>query len=102
RRHTIFDCDWSSDVCSSDLTGCSRADCRTGRFAGPPRFWILAIAQNGTPAPDEICIELHAGPKNCGIPRVRRLAWNLTGRESARSEERRVGKECRGGTANEK
>src|SRR2546430_572623 len=21
RRHTIFDCDWSSDVCSSDLTG---------------------------------------------------------------------------------
>src|SRR2546430_1359053 len=24
RRHTIFDCDWSSDVCSSDLKG--RAD----------------------------------------------------------------------------
>src|SRR2546430_698199 len=22
RRHTIFDCDWSSDVCSSDLGGC--------------------------------------------------------------------------------
>src|SRR2546427_8734803 len=21
RRHTRFDCDWSSDVCSSDLTG---------------------------------------------------------------------------------
>src|SRR2546430_9443308 len=21
RRHTIFDCDWSSDVCSSDLGG---------------------------------------------------------------------------------
>src|SRR2546430_2754122 len=21
RRHTIFDCDWSSDVCSSDLLG---------------------------------------------------------------------------------
>src|SRR2546430_12741981 len=21
RRHTIFDCDWSSDVCSSDLVG---------------------------------------------------------------------------------
>src|SRR6266853_5170084 len=21
RLHTIFDCDWSSDVCSSDLTG---------------------------------------------------------------------------------
>src|SRR5205085_4045763 len=22
RRHTRFDCDWSSDVCSSDLTWC--------------------------------------------------------------------------------
>src|SRR2546430_1747847 len=22
RRHTRFDCDWSSDVCSSDLPGC--------------------------------------------------------------------------------
>src|SRR6266853_5943028 len=22
RRHTRFDCDWSSDVCSSDLTTC--------------------------------------------------------------------------------
>src|SRR2546430_3281496 len=22
RRHTRFDCDWSSDVCSSDLHGC--------------------------------------------------------------------------------
>src|SRR2546430_3349335 len=24
RRHTIFDCDWSSDVCSSDLAGVER------------------------------------------------------------------------------
>src|SRR2546430_11308696 len=28
RRHTRFDCDWSSDVCSSDLAG-------TARFASP-------------------------------------------------------------------
>src|SRR2546430_10909650 len=31
RRHTIFDCDWSSDVCSSDLflraTGLIRSGC---------------------------------------------------------------------------
>src|SRR2546427_6245903 len=26
RRHTRFDCDWSSDVCSSDLHGAARAD----------------------------------------------------------------------------
>src|SRR2546430_3242804 len=24
RRHTRFDCDWSSDVCSSDLARCAR------------------------------------------------------------------------------
>src|SRR2546430_11564069 len=26
RRHTIFDCDWSSDVCSSDLLPPTRID----------------------------------------------------------------------------
>src|SRR5438270_12946000 len=29
RRHTRFDCDWSSDVCSSDLTAAPRR-CRCG------------------------------------------------------------------------
>src|SRR3989475_11206862 len=32
RRHTRFDCDWSSDVCSSDLATCGA--CRP-RPAGP-------------------------------------------------------------------
>src|SRR2546430_3227986 len=27
RRHTRFDCDWSSDVCSSDLTACLILSC---------------------------------------------------------------------------
>src|SRR5688572_31007023 len=53
RRHTRFDCDWSSDVCSSDL-----------RRARPPR-----------PA--------ERGPLAAASPRP------------GRSEERRVGKECR-------
>src|SRR2546430_7486871 len=26
RRHTRFDCDWSSDVCSSDLTHTARSE----------------------------------------------------------------------------
>src|SRR2546430_5779223 len=30
RRHTRFDCDWSSDVCSSDL-GASSSQCSFGR-----------------------------------------------------------------------
>src|SRR2546427_5026725 len=41
RRHTRFDCDWSSDVCSSDLTQClvdglrDRARLSAGRAAAP-------------------------------------------------------------------
>src|SRR2546430_13494194 len=27
RRHTIFDCDWSSDVCSSDLMSNAHSHC---------------------------------------------------------------------------
>src|SRR5688572_31299278 len=43
RRHTRFDCDWSSDVCSSDLRSASalRLDCRqregSERSVGPRR-----------------------------------------------------------------
>src|SRR5256886_12273543 len=39
RRHTRFDCDWSSDVCSSDLPSCREASrctryaCRRGRIS---------------------------------------------------------------------
>src|SRR2546430_12557320 len=29
RRHTIFDCDWSSDVCSSDLAASRISTCRS-------------------------------------------------------------------------
>src|SRR5438270_13942837 len=59
RRHTIFDCDWSSDVCSSDLaeTDLGNDRQRTGDDVGV------------VPGEEE--------------------------RERARSEERRVGKECR-------
>src|SRR5256886_2991457 len=33
RRHTRFDCDWSSDVCSSDLL-CSHGQCSAGALEG--------------------------------------------------------------------
>src|SRR5205085_8400322 len=68
RRHTRFDCDWSSDVCSSDLTPtatqraspvCTRHKCSTRHAAA-----VLFL----------------------GLYRVTPVC---------RSEERRVGKECR-------
>src|SRR2546430_13068082 len=58
RRHTRFDCDWSSDVCSSDLH----------------RFRQRAHHKNGI----ERYVVVHV-QHNCRL----------------RSEERRVGKECR-------
>src|SRR3954464_16106428 len=54
-RHTRLSCDWSSDVCSSDLGGLSP------RPAGPDRRRVHGQLRHG----------------------------------DARSEERRVGKECR-------
>src|SRR2546430_4503676 len=48
RRHTIFDCDWSSDVCSSDLAGTAAPHHRqhlgeSGRGAGADRHRVLLL-----------------------------------------------------------
>src|SRR5207237_7441512 len=69
RRHTRFKCDWSSDVCSSDL-----------RRSSPT---AVAISPVATYRP-QLTINVR--------PPRERLAGN-------RSEERRVGKECRYGRA---
>src|SRR2546430_9090013 len=80
RRHTRFDCDWSSDVCSSDLT--QRCDVPAAKVA------TASTAKIEHPASE-------IGP-------VRRLRRAELPRDTAtlaryliRSEERRVGKECR-------
>src|SRR4051812_49713893 len=67
RRHTRLTCDWSSDVCSSDLDACSGQEGGVAS-SGPSqrRYWVLSFHQ------------LSAGS-----------------RTHSRSEERRVGKECR-------
>src|SRR2546430_15186267 len=54
RRHTIFDCDWSSDVCSSDLwRGGPGGDAGArARAAGPgaARRSSGALSRNGAPS----------------------------------------------------
>src|SRR2546430_11218194 len=78
RRHTRFDCDWSSDVCSSDLK--------------------LTTAESGVGVALEreliaVRTALFEWSKKL-LPRY--LAFGAAGvRELLRSEERRVGKECR-------
>src|SRR5436190_7689758 len=67
RRHTRSLCDWSSDVCSSDLL--SRSD--RSRFAASLLDAILGGSASS------------------------RLFQEIREKRGMRSEERRVGKECR-------
>src|SRR2546430_8567606 len=79
RRHTRFDCDWSSDVCSSDLGYlCSRSQRLALGFSSRSAN-SRQVSRNSLCSADN------------SISMVRRLSR----REGKRSEERRVGKECR-------
>src|SRR5256886_2052886 len=88
RRHTIFDCDWSSDVCSSDL----HTACRTLTVHGVSDAGVPGVACLG----------------GCGAEAFAKFFQIICDRQvrdefyvlvpdlpSERSEERRVGKECR-------
>src|SRR5207237_3163377 len=88
RRHTIFKCDWSSDVCSSDLgnvhifriadnIGCHIPMIERGGLASC--FFVLAVL-------DEIPLFIFDSFSGVGGP--------ITPGCLIRSEERRVGKEC--------
>src|SRR2546430_11414659 len=82
RRHTRFDCDWSSDVCSSDLI-----------HGGPQGAWTDAWSTRWNPAVFAeqgyvvICPN-PTGSTGYGQDFVDAI-------QGERSEERRVGKECR-------
>src|SRR2546430_7961794 len=81
RRHTIFDCDWSSDVCSSDLAVSTR------RIASLQRIRLSRPARLRSIAPMR---EVGTGVWHWDAPHP-----DWAGPENERSEERRVGKECR-------
>src|SRR3989475_4943515 len=82
RRHTIFDCDWSSDVCSSDLTRIEPSPASQIR-------WVLSEGlkrMRSTPSRDQ--------PRPYSL--LERLTMSAVPANTlSRSEERRVGKECR-------
>src|SRR5256886_8989992 len=80
RRHTRFDCDWSSDVCSSDLHVQLRA-------LPPPGSRSLRAAET------MLISKVGGEPFFSNSQRVP-LSTSLCSL-SVRSEERRVGKECR-------
>src|SRR5262245_64340628 len=81
RRHTRCLSDWSSDVCSSDLTAVSGAP-----FGGAVSASVIADVLN-----DTTISGTSPGIDLCGVPSVT-LEVDVA---LERSEERRVGKECR-------
>src|SRR2546427_6808671 len=82
RRHTRFDCDWSSDVCSSDLPALLFD------------YWTNPdLLKKWWPPAAELQPKV-GGTYHFSWPQQ---DWHLRGKFTMfdRSEERRVGKECR-------
>src|SRR5256884_968776 len=81
RRHTRCSRDWSSDVCSSDLPSgfclCAQSGFETSVRQGPCQIWSHGYSTKSE--------RTRRSARRCG----RRA------RHPPRSEERRVGKECR-------
>src|SRR5690242_20886345 len=78
RRHTRLTCDWSSDVCSSDLTNWS--------------IGFVTSRLNSSPGPSGTTL---TPDMSCSGTSSKKSAGRVTPASSSRSEERRVGKECR-------
>src|SRR2546430_10545470 len=83
RRHTRFDCDWSSDVCSSDLPN---AQGFGPSLTGDGQFYYPSSDQ---PPPD-----YKDDPKTSDRIANEAIRF-IEANQDRRSEERRVGKECR-------
>src|SRR2546430_8602799 len=82
RRHTRFDCDWSSDVCSSDLL-------RAAPFAPECALAVTMYERRDFAMIDVLNPVCSKGASLAEWATLRGYA------REERSEERRVGKECR-------
>src|SRR5262245_64848607 len=96
RRHTRCLSDWSSDVCSSDLRALARSSLalHRGQLVGAPAAKLIDPASRGQflAQQAERAIVVQQGRRAGVVPGER---GGELGR--GRSEERRVGKECRYG-----
>src|SRR5690242_21642436 len=81
RRHTRLTCDWSSDVCSSDLLGFRLTEYTETDDSRAPKLWAVWLHRKGNV--HDLAFTNGRGPRlhHIGV-------WT-------RSEERRVGKEGR-------
>src|SRR5689334_23422415 len=93
RRHTRGNCDWSSDVCSSDLLGVPFSD----PLADGPTIQAAAerAIRSGTTLAGILDLVDRVRRGGCDVPLA--LMGYMNPIVRMRSEERRVGKECRSG-----
>src|SRR5207237_3380638 len=86
RRHTRFKCDWSSDVCSSDLANALH-DFGNGGTATASSFVTDKVNDRAD--------DIFTGGGSKDTLGIQQGKWLSTAAKPQRSEERRVGKECR-------
>src|SRR5690606_40933087 len=91
RRHTRFSRDWSSDVCSSDLQGFEVAQARLGGGRVHHAMRTVGKCQRA--------FDMMAERALSRTTQGETLARKQLVQQFIRSEERRVGKECRYGCA---
>src|SRR5207302_6238306 len=84
RRHTRFSRDWSSDVCSSDLTFAKSLAQHQGAVM---KVTIIDYGAGNVPSVERALHRLGAESERTGAPE------HISRAEALRSEERRVGKE---------
>src|SRR5690606_41014359 len=94
RRHTRFSRDWSSDVCSSDLIPESKS------FSTEFGSYSLTFTPEGQHLKVNRVITVNKGqyPKEKFADYIA-FRKKTSSSDNTRSEERRVGKECRSGWA---
>src|SRR2546430_13359503 len=85
RRHTRFDCDWSSDVCSSDLSDDIAVETQRDELLGRRLLWSAPAVIRGDNLGSDFDSGTHARPHFISQLECVRI----------RSEKRRVGKEGR-------
>src|SRR5206468_8379216 len=93
RRHTRSDRDWSSDVCSSDLSDFAGTIFSRDSVQGT---FPLSTIHIDTPDAADVVMSFRWSEENnqFGVPGMIDADWNRKAGEG-RSEERRVGKEWR-------
>src|SRR5690606_40366659 len=90
RRHTRFSRDWSSDVCSSDLSKPPFDPPWQARYSGDVKPSLIKYSAAAIKSSITFCFCIFV-PASCHFSPYSPPPLRLT---IARSEERRVGKEC--------